>query len=612
MPPHEIFGSKCPMRNRVKPYFSNKGASSTNKIQLIEEGKLISDDKKVANIFNSYFNEITDSLNLKDWKASTSEPAKDEILRIIDKYASHPSIYKITSNLLNQSTFEFTYVTGYEVNIIIKDLKNSTKSSGDIPVKILKESEYSHLILSDCINNAIDSCEFPDSLKTANITPVYKKDEKSDKANYRPISILPLLSKVFERVIYNQLSNFLDNHFNKLLCGFRKNHSTQHALFRLLHLWQTHLDKNGFVGTILMDLSKAYDCLPHELIIAKLESYGLAKNSLKLINSYLKNRYHKTRINSNFSDLLEIKRGIPQGSILGPLLFNLFINDIFLVISNTEFCNFADDNTIYTYGFNLGNIFRKLQNDLQNILLWLENNSLKANPVKFQFMILGNGTGKCFYLNFNGISIKAADSVKLLGIEIDKNINFNHHIMNLSKKANSKLYALRRIRNYITEENSKVIMNSFILSQFRYCSLIWMFCSKKAYTKIKNIHFRSLKLVFDNYEMTYEELLEMCNSVSIHSLHLQSLMIEIFKCVNSLNPEFMWSLFENKNLIYNLRQKSLLRIPSINNKKIGLNSLSFRGSILWNRLPNEYKSKATLQSFKDKIKSWIGIEWQVA
>ena len=108
--------------------------------------------------------------------------------------------------------------------------------------------------------------------------------------------------------------------------------------------------------------------------------------------------------------------------------------------------------------------------------------------------------------------------------------------------------------------------------------------------------------------MTFEELLEMSNGLTIHSLHLQKLMIEIFKCVNKLNPEFMWSLFEKKNSIYNLRQISLLKIPSVNNKTIGLNSLSFRGSILWNRLPNEYKSKATLQSFKDKIKHWIGIE----
>ena len=128
---------------------------------------------------------------------------------------------------------------------------------------------------------------FPDSLKLANITPVHKKDEPTDKENYRPVSVLPLLSKIFERLIYDQLNEYLDQYLNSLLCGFRKAHSTQHALFRLLQEWQNELDKSGFVGTILMDLSKAYDCLPHDLLIAKFEAYDIGKSGLNLLLNYL-------------------------------------------------------------------------------------------------------------------------------------------------------------------------------------------------------------------------------------------------------------------------------------------------------------------------------------
>ena len=132
--------------------------------------------------------------------------------------------------------------------------------------------------------------KFPITLKNANVTPVHKKDNPTDKTNFRPISVLPLLSKVFERVIYNQLGKYMGTFLNKLLCGFRKAHSTQHVFFKLLQRWQKELDNSGLVGSILLDLSKAYDCLPHDLIIAKFEVYGLTKSSLSLFLDYLTSR----------------------------------------------------------------------------------------------------------------------------------------------------------------------------------------------------------------------------------------------------------------------------------------------------------------------------------
>ena len=183
------------------------------------------------------------------------------------------------------------------------------------------------------------------------------------------------------------------------LCGFRKAHNTQRALFKLLHSWQKELDQKGFVGTTLMDLSKAYDCIPHDLLIAKLECYGIDKIGLSLILDYLSRRKQRTKIGSSYSSWYDIIRGVPQGSILGPLLFNILFNDLFFVITLSEVCNFADGNTLYSCNKELDLVFRNLESDLNNVLAWFSMNSLKANPGKFQFMVLGTKEADSFVLN---------------------------------------------------------------------------------------------------------------------------------------------------------------------------------------------------------------------
>ena len=155
--------------------------------------------------------------------------------------------------------------------------------------------------LVDCINKSFENGTFPDCLKEANTTPIFKKDDPLDKENYHPVSILPLLSKVFEKLIYQQLPSYIESFLSSILCGFRKAHNTQHALFKLLHSWQKELDEKGFVGTILTDLSNAYDCILHDLLIAKLDCYGLDEIGLSLILDYLSRRKQRTKIGSSYS-----------------------------------------------------------------------------------------------------------------------------------------------------------------------------------------------------------------------------------------------------------------------------------------------------------------------
>ena len=191
-------------------------------------------------------------------------------------FSKHLSILKIKQKVkINRKLF-FQSVSEDTVKNVVKNIPSDKATAREIPVDILKISEFWFNKLTKLIK-AFNENKFPDTLKLSDIVPVFKKLDPTDKTNFRPVSVLPLLSKVFEKIMYDQLYEYAETFLNKLLCGFRKAHSTQHALFRLLQKWQKELDSSGIVGTILMDLSKAYDCLPHDLIIAKLEAYGPAR-----------------------------------------------------------------------------------------------------------------------------------------------------------------------------------------------------------------------------------------------------------------------------------------------------------------------------------------------
>ena len=218
---------------------------------------MLLNNEEIAKEFNQNSGHITDSLNLYEFSDVKFYEGLDDIDNIVYKFKNHPSIVKIKERYKVKGNVSFRLAMTKGIKAIIRDLPTNKAAGGEIAVNILKKSNFSFDELTICVNYALINGKFPITLKNANVTPVHKKDDPTDKTNFRPISVLPLLSKVFERVIYNQLGKYMDTFLNKLLCGFRKAHSTQHALFKLLQRWQNELDNSGLVGTILMDLSKA-------------------------------------------------------------------------------------------------------------------------------------------------------------------------------------------------------------------------------------------------------------------------------------------------------------------------------------------------------------------
>ena len=276
---------------KIKPFFSDKGLE-TNNIILKEKNELITNSSTLANLFNNYFINITSTLKLKQ-----SPPKFPSIPNLLIYYRDHMSIKKIKETYKITDKFHLKEVSSEEVKKVIKSLnKKKSAISSCIPVKVLLDSVDTYLpIFTDIINSSIRNCTYPEELKLAEVTPLFKKADPFDKVNYRPVSLLSHVSKVYERIIFNQISTYFEAYFSNFLTGFRKNHNTQHSLLKMLELWKEALDKGKSVDAIFMDLSKAFDALHHDLLIAKLEAYGFSENSLNYIQSYFTQSFTKNK-----------------------------------------------------------------------------------------------------------------------------------------------------------------------------------------------------------------------------------------------------------------------------------------------------------------------------
>jgi retron-type reverse transcriptase len=261
---------------------------------------------------------------------------------------------------------------------------------------------------------------FPDKLKKAQVTPLYKKNDPLLKTNYRPVSVLCIFSKILKKILEQQLSDLFENIFNPYLCAFRRGHGCQTALLTLLEDWWNALDKNQYAAAVLMDLSKAFDCLPHDILLDKLSAYGMSTDSVSLFESYLSNRKQQIKINSILSSWTDIQKGVLEESILGPLLFNVFINDIFYFVKKGTLYNYADDNTL-SYGYPDFNVLTSVLESESNVLInWFKVNKMQANPDKYQILAVGKKTfDKSMKICIQNSTLSCEETVKLLGIEID-------------------------------------------------------------------------------------------------------------------------------------------------------------------------------------------------
>ncbi len=606
--------NKKSLWDAVAPFLSNK-CNSQNNITLKEGDNVITDTKEICEIFACFFSSIADSIGSPD-EIDMSTPTF--LSDIFEKHSNHESILKIKEHH-SQIVAPFTFKpvnADYVKNILSK--LNSKKSTGydNIPPKIIKlcADELSDP-MTDMINSAFKNNVFPNDMKKADLSPLFKKLDDMLKENYRPVSILPVFSKVFEIVIADQLKEYFKNIFNKLLCAYRKRYGCNHVVIKLIEEWKAALDTNLFAGTILMDLSKAFDCMPHGLLIAKLKAYGLSDEACSFMCSYLCGRFQRVKIADERSTWMPLSKGVPQGSCLGPLLFNIFMNDIFYFIETCLLVNYADDNTLSKVASTVELLLSALKKDTEISIHWFKINLMQANADKFQLMLLKSFSCKTVLpesITINDTVIKAEDHVKLLGITVDDSLKFDKHIDTICKNASRQINVMYRFRGIFGFKQREDIYNTFILANFNYCPVIWHFCSKASARKMEKIQERALRFLFNDKVSSYECLLGKCKSTTLHLRRIKALALEVFKSLNDFNPPFMKELFCPKKVDYDLRDGSILVVPKFQKVRYGKNSFRYYGAHIWNLLPSEIKKSTTLDHFKALLQEWDGPQCQCA
>lgn len=571
---------------------SGKVSLSSAPIELKLNSNIQTDSLAIANGFNDYF------LN-----------------SVIEMGGNLPEVHLPTVLTNEANPMYFKNVDEAKVNKILSSLSNSKAKDiwGIDTVFLKKYKDVLTIPITRIINLSLDENIFPSTLKTAIVTPVYKSGDRQEVSNYRPISILPAISKVVEKAVAEQLVAHLnkENLLHPMQFGFRANHSTETACCYFIEVIKSSLDKGGVVGAIFLDLRKAFDTVNHSVLLSKLSTFKLSVDVLNWIQSYLLGRSQCVRINDKTSSLKACVLGVPQGSILGPLLFSAYINDLPSVCDGVGTLMYADDTVLYTSGKDPEQVAAKLSLAMKQVTQWLQYSQLTLNTDKTVTMYFSNTQRNMFFPNIyvNGQMIKNVNEFKYLGVILDPNLTFKSHIKKMSHVLKYNLSNFRHIRNSLTVEASKIYFNAMILSYFHYCISCWSQASKSVLKPIRSLHKQALKIL-DRKSRQYHhcDILNKYKMLSFDNLMLYSDVRLVYKIIHNTAPPPL------KNFV-KLRSEHTVRasrsvssgdcnIPK-RSSAFAQSAFSFKAIKSWNNLPTYLKLCTDFNVFSSEVKKWI-------
>lgn len=593
------------------------------KPSFIIDGTIVEERRLIANGFNKYFASIAVKLNSSEYGLP---------IQPLPNFTNYMSRSVDSSIFLSECTCE-------EIEELIKDL--SSNKSSDIPIVILKRCKsFISPVLTRFYNEFMRTGIFPDILKTGLISPIYKKGNPQLFDNYRPVSTLPLFSKLLEKLIYKRLYDFLvtKNILYDKQFGFRKNHSTSQAINYSVKFVSDNIEQRKHVVGIFLDLSKAFDTISHSKLLDKLQNYGIRGNCLELLRNYLGSRKQITKFDSIKSELENVQYGVPQGSVLGPLLFLIYINDIVNATTLGHFVIFADDTNIFVSANSKAEAYKIANNVLRFVYLYMLTNQLHINLSKCAHMYFRHNLNNdermsCarsqqydseLTLSVNGQKVKRVDKIKFLGVIIDEKLSWNDHIEYLENKLLSTIVLIKRVKKFIPQSLYLDIYHSLFISHLTYGISCWGGTYSTKLEKLFNIQKRCVRILFgetasfDHPEFyatcarsrTYQEhvaskdyslehtkpLFNKHGLLTLHNLYALRCLVELIKLIKSHCPISMFSYFSFCPKTHHYQ----LLIPKFN-LDISKNNFVVSASSLWNACIENLLDKPVLSSINSQI-----------
>lgn len=536
------------------------------------QNKKIYDSNTISTLMNTYFTNIGNELS--------KEICKPDNIPLV-----------LPSN--NPNTIFIAPTDSFEVLKIIHKMKMKNGGVDNINMKtIMVLSDYIVTPLVHIINLSITKSFWPDALKCADIKPIFKSKNRHVISNYRPISLISNLAKIFEKIIYIRIIDFIKKSkiLSKKQFGFLKNLGTKDALNYLTDIIYKKLDKSAPVIVTYLDLAKAFDTVNHKILLDKLYNYGIRGNAHKLITSYLQNRKQRVKVNGFMSDFCEVKTGVPQGTILGPLFFILYINDLLINLPEDIILSYADDTSVIATDMNWQIAELKMNNYLKLISDWLALNELSLNVDKTVFITFGNYSDSVplsVNLVINGHSLERVETCKYLGIIFDYRMRWENHILYIVNKTKYLIFLFYKFSKIMLPETLLMVYYAFFHSIINYGIIAWGGCLPSHKTMLQRLQSKLLKIIFkDNFDILKKPL----NLDQLFAL--ESLLFHY----NVLKSKYYHSnsITRNKNIL----------LPQIC-KTVGSRNSYIKAIQIYNNLPKELKELSLSKYGKSKFKKWI-------
>ena len=523
-----------------------------------------------------------------------------------------PEVHEKTQN--KKPSFSFKKENPKKIQKIIEGIRNEVAIGCDnIGIKIIKDlKDILVPLLTELINIGYETSKFPDCMKMGIIKPIFKKDDRNEISNYRPITILPTLSKVFERAATDQIVQFLEQ--NKLISkkqhAYRKGHSTNTCLMDSTNYIYKMVDQNKYVALLSLDLSKAFDSIDHQLLLQKMKMLGLQQCAVDWIASYLTNRKQRTKFQEFLSDEETVIAGIPQGSILGPLLFTCFTNDMSNNFENIcKMIAYADDTQLLVTADSEVELKASVHLALKTAQAWYSSNSMKNNVDKSDLIVFSpRAINENIEINTGmknekgkDIILKTKKHIKILGIYIDQNLNWTKQVNQVKRSAMNATRTVHKINHFLPLTLKKVLYNCIICPQFSYVDIIWDGCNQQqaqSLQRVQNFAAKSMtgKRKYDSASQALKQL-NLLNLKQRREIHAAT---QMHKIINSQTPENLYAEYQQQlpNSHTRYAEQGNYIIPTHSTSMYKRSTL-YRSIIAYNSAPN--KDTHDSKTFKNRL-----------